>query len=86
MLCRYRPGNHAQGPADLVLYLVEIDGKHYLTNWPASLKIAIGYVRKGRHNMAGTRYDVWFKAYGHTYHGIQYGENTQLCHCKKIKA
>lgn len=60
-------------------------GTGTLTNWPGSLEIPCN-VRKGRHNMARTRYDVWFSFEGQTWHGVQYGENTQLCHCKRIKS
>lgn len=58
------------------------DGK--LTNWPGSLEIPCR-VKRGRHNMAGTRYDVWFRLHGKEWHGVQYGDNTQICHCKRLK-
>lgn len=56
-----------------------------LTNWPGTLAIPCG-VRKGRHNMAGVRYDVWFTLAGAQWHGVQYGNNTQLCHCRRLKS
>ena len=66
-----------------------------LTNWPGSLLIKCNHARRGNHNMAGYRYDVWFdfvdgpivdgKQTGHVWHGVQYGDNTQLCHCKRTK-
>lgn len=58
------------------------DGK--LTNWPGSLSIPCR-VRIGQHNIARTRYDVWFVFEGQEWHGVQYGENTQICHCRKTK-
>lgn len=58
---------------------------YFVINWPSSLEIKCYYHNKGKHNMAGTRYDVWFKFEGYVWHGVQYGENTQLCHCKKTK-
>jgi len=58
---------------------------YFVTNWPGSLEIKCYYSDKGKHNIAGTRYDVWFKFEGYVWHGVQYGENTQLCHCKKTK-
>jgi len=30
-----------------------------LVNWPSSLSIPIGYVRKGRHYIAGHSYIIW---------------------------
>ena len=57
-----------------------------ITNWPGTFKLNIGYIRTGKHNMAGKRYDVWFKYSGNVYHGTQYGDNTQICHIKRVKA
>lgn len=54
-------------------------------NWPGTLKIPCTNIRIGRHNIAGKRYDVWFNFSGYVWHGIQYGDNTQLCHCKQTK-
>ena len=58
-----------------------------ITNWPNSLRFNYGEVRVGRHNMAGKRYDVWFRGPdGADWHGVQYGDNTQLLHCRRLKA
>jgi hypothetical protein len=60
--------------------------KNEVTNWPGSLRFAVSYTRKGRHNIAGSRHDVWFTGPdGKRWHGVQFGENTQLCHCRRIK-
>lgn len=57
-----------------------------VSNWPGTLKFHSNLIKVGRHNMAGTRYDVWFKGPdGKDWHGVQYGENTQICHCRRIK-
>jgi hypothetical protein len=74
----------------ITLYLCEstpIDGvkRYVLSNWPGSFKIKLNYVRKGRHNIAGTRYDFRFSFEGYIWHGVQYGEMTQIAHCKKTK-
>lgn len=55
-----------------------------VTNWPGSLSIRAG-IKSGRHNIAGRRYDVWFTFAGRTWHGVQYGDNTQICHCRITK-
>lgn len=69
----------------MVLYLSLKDGKWTVSNWPGTLVFPCR-VRKGSHNIAGSRYDVWFSGPDNTYwHGVQYGENTQLCHCKRNK-
>jgi len=43
-------------------------------------------VTTGRHNFGLTRYDVWFDGKdGHIWHGVQYGDNAQILHCKRTK-
>jgi len=58
-----------------------------VSNWPGTLDL--GYklpVTLGRHNIARTRYDVWFNGPdGHIWHGVTYGDNTQICHCRRTK-
>lgn len=55
-----------------------------VSNWPGTLSIPCR-VKKGRHNMARWRYDAWFTFEGQSWHGVQYGDNTMIIHCKKIK-
>jgi hypothetical protein len=62
------------------LYLSDTE----ITNWPGTLRIKIEYRKTGRHNIAGRRYDIWFSLEGQHWHGVQYGDNTQICHCKRI--
>jgi hypothetical protein len=53
--------------------------------WPGTLKIRCG-VRTGRHNIAGKRYDVWFVGPdGKNWHGVTYGDNTQICRVRRLK-
>ena len=59
-------------------------GDAEITNWPASLKLT-GRYHRGRHNFARTRYDVWFEFEGQSWYGVQYGDMTQILHCKKIR-
>ena len=57
-----------------------------VTNWPGTLTIPLTTIRTGRHNMAGTRYDVYFQGPDRTpWHGVTYGDNTQLCHCRQLR-
>jgi hypothetical protein len=55
-----------------------------LSNWPGTLKIKVHRIKKGRHNIAGNRYDTWFWFAGNNYHAVQYGDNTQIAHTKKV--
>lgn len=58
-----------------------------VTNWPGTLEFHPSYVRTGKHNMAGRRYDVWFRGPdGRNWHGVTYDNNTQLCHCRRLAA
>lgn len=56
-----------------------------LTDWAGRLSFPVTSISKGRHNMAGTRYDVTFTGPdGKPWRGTQYGENTQICHCRRL--
>src|SRR5262245_9836633 len=69
------------------LYLVLDNAKQWrIKNWPGTLDIPVRHYRKGSHNIARTRMDVWFYAEGHNWHGVHYGENSQIVRCKAIKA
>ena len=57
-----------------------------VTNWPGTLAFPVAERRTGYHNIAGKRYDVWFRGPDRAlWHGVQYGDNTQICHCRRIK-
>jgi len=70
----------------LSLYLTERKkGSWFVSNWPGTLRFACSKPKIGRHNIAGRRYDVWFDGPdGHRWHGVQYGEWTQVLHCRKL--
>ena len=72
----------------------------YVSNWPGTFKHhCVGHV--GNHNIAGTRYDLWFALRDrktgytirdpktgtpkHCFHGVRYGDITEICHIRKIK-
>jgi hypothetical protein len=56
-----------------------------VSNWPGTLKFE-AYVRTGGHNIAGVRYDAYFRDHrGHEWHGVTYGNNTKICHCNRLK-
>lgn len=80
------------------LYLVKRDGApvrergHYVgpdyevTNWPGTLRLPVHGIRTGRHNRAGRTYMVAFRGPdGYLWRGTQYGDNTQICRCKRTK-
>lgn len=74
----------------ITLYLTSAaDGKltkHSVSNWPGSLKFPVYHLRTGDHNMTGKRYDAWFEGPdGHIWHGVQFGDMTQIIHCKRTK-
>lgn len=54
-----------------------------VTNWPGTLRFPC-HTRTGKHNIAGVRYDVWFRGPdGYEWYGVAYGDNTQICHCRR---
>ena len=55
-----------------------------VANWPSSLRIQ-GRYSVGRHNMAGKVYNVWFSYGLKNWYGRQFGDNTQILHCKQVK-
>lgn len=86
--CAIRDREAMERDGRITLYLVDAQastGEPWrLQNWPGTLSIPVYSRRKGRHNIAGSRYDVWFRFNGSDWHGTQYGDNTQLCHCKRL--
>lgn len=62
-----------------------LDGLNIL-DWPGRLRFRAARRSTGRHNIAGTRTDVWFVGPdGAAWHGVQYGQNTQIVHCKRTR-
>lgn len=58
----------------------------YVSNWPNTLKFPVQQLTEGRHNIARTRCDVWFKDRDNrTWWGVSYGDWTQLVHCRRLK-
>ncbi len=56
-----------------------------IINWPGTLRFP-AWCKQGKHNIARTRMDAWFDGPdGHKWHGVLYGENTQIIHCKRTK-
>ncbi len=67
------------------LYLVKSEGRWEVTNWPGSYRV-LAHVTTGSHNIAGRRYNAWFKGPdGRRWYGVTYGDMTQLCHCRRTK-
>lgn len=68
-------------------YLSRVGQDWYVGNWPGTFKIGVNNFRRGRHNIAGTRCDVWFyDERGRCWWGVNYGNFTQIVHCKRLKA
>ena len=59
--------------------------KGTVSNWPGTLAFSAS-VDYSRHNIARWRYDAHFIGPdGFWWHGVTYGDNTQICHCKRTK-
>ena len=78
--CAKRDMQYMRDNNRITLYLDT--NKKEVTNWPGTLTFPIK-IKEGRHNLCRFRYDVWFNFEGYTWHGVTYGNDTQLCHCKR---
>ena len=67
----------------IVLYLNSRD--KVVSNWPGTLKIKVDTINKGKHNIAGNRNDIYFSFNGKKWHGVQLGNNSDICRCKQLK-
>lgn len=57
-----------------------------VTDWTGLLRFRVIESRIGRHNFTGKRYDVWFTDHeGRRWWGVTYGDNTEVCHCQRLK-
>lgn len=75
------------GRATLYLCDGEPGQRSTVTNWPGTLRFEVNARCNGRHNIARVRYDVWFRGPdGKPWWGVQYGDNTQICHCRRVKS
>jgi len=71
----------------IILYLTKGSDGWTVTNWPGTLTFRVRERRVGKHNIAGIREDVWFIGPdGHTWWGVNYGYNSQICRCRRLKA
>jgi hypothetical protein len=69
-----------------ILYLVKRDDGYHVINWPGSLDFKCHHLKVGRHNMAGKRYTAYFTDHnGRAWSGTQYGDNTEIAHCRRLK-
>lgn len=74
------------GKDKISLYLIGKNGQEEIINWPGTLRIKPRYVKRGRHNFAGSRRDVWFAYKGKEFHGTQYGEMNEVCYIQAVAA
>jgi hypothetical protein len=62
------------------------DGTWKVGNWPDTLSFPVQRITTGGHNIVRTRTDVWFYGPdGFIWHGVQFGEMTQIVHCKRTR-
>lgn len=84
--CAVRDEHQMLTTGKITLYLSTKGGHYVVTNWPGTLRIEnVSAPRRSYHNMARYRYDVWFRFKGQSWHGVQYGDNTQVLHCARRK-
>ena len=88
LCCAVRDAKEMTQKGRIVLYLtVNPAGHKQVTNWPGTLILPINAYRAGQHNIAGSRTDIWFQGPdGKPWHGVQYGEWSQILRCKRLKS
>jgi len=56
-------------------------------NWPGTLMFRVKTWTHGKHNIARERLDLWFIGPdGKRWHGVRYGRDTDILHCRRLKA
>ena len=84
--CAIRDKQQMRDKGKITLYLTQEKSHYVIGNWPGTFKVSPFRVKVGRHNMAGKRYDAYFSFEGKPWKGVTYGDNTQICHCRQLKA
>lgn len=76
----------AGNPADAIKRARAQLKKWVIGNWSGGLSFPCITMHKGSHNIARVRYDVTFRGPdGKQWRGTTYGDNTQICHCRRLK-
>jgi hypothetical protein len=84
--CAKRELEYMRDTGRAVLYLTDGPEGSVVTDWPGVLRFRVQHKRVGSHNVAGRRVDVWFvDSDGREWHGVNYGHNSQLCHCRRLR-
>lgn len=85
--CAEQDKQYMRDHGRITLYLtMDGQGKYKVTNWPGSVIFSASCVKRSSHNIARYRYDTWFVFEGYYWHAVQYGDNTQIAHCKRTKS
>ena len=77
--------NQANAASDRITLYYGYGRADVVTNWTGDIRFRVERTKTGNHNMTGRRADVWFTAYGSRWHGVQYGSDTELLHCTRLK-
>ena len=57
-----------------------------VTNWSNSIRFHVTGRTRGDHNIARFQYHAWFNGPdGYRWHGVRYGDNTQVMRCKRTR-
>ena len=55
-----------------------------VTNWPGTMRFKV-VCKEGFHNIARVQRNVWFSYKGKRFHGVQYGNDSEICYIKRVK-
>lgn len=84
--CAVRDRNDMDKTGRAVLYFTGSPFRWTVGNWPGTLSYPVRHVNEGLHNFTGSRLDFWFTDHvGRRWWGVQYGRNTDIAHCRRLK-
>lgn len=70
----------------IALYLTKNGGRWIVGDWTSRLTFTPYQVKHGKHNIARTRRDAHFTGPdGYVWHAVQYGEWSEIAHCRRTK-
>ena len=82
--CGVLDAQHMAQAGSIILYVTESGSSYRISNWPGTLTFTPTQVRHGRHNICGTRLDVWFDGPDRSrWHGVNIGDN-QVLRCRRL--
>lgn len=82
--CAVQDRDYMLKHGEITLYLIKDGDNWVIQNWPGTLVIPALRISEGMHNWARVQRHVWFRYEGHDWHGVQVGDYSEVCRCKRV--